>query len=130
MTYILDTHTLIWFLAKDSRLGKRAKETLLNLSDIKLVIPAIVLAEVKYLIDIGKIRVNWIQIEELLLGSPDVSFFSIDFDIVASMPSGLEIHDALIVATAKVLEESLNEEVILLSRDEEIASSDLVKTLW
>lgn len=129
MTYILDTHTLIWFLAKDSRLGKKAKEILLTPS-IKIVIPAIVLAELKYLIDIGKIKINWIQIEKLFLGSHEISFFSIDFDIIASMPSGLEIHDALIISTAKVLEESLNEEVILLSKDEEITSSGLVKTLW
>jgi PIN domain nuclease of toxin-antitoxin system len=130
MTYILDTHTLIWFLAKDSRLGKGAKDVLLSVSEIKIILPAIVLAEIKYLIDVGKIKTDWIQIEELLLDRSNISFFSMDFDIITSMLSGMEIHDALIVATAKVLKENFDEEVILLTRDEEITSSGLVKTLW
>ncbi|MCL6642560.1 MAG: PIN domain-containing protein, partial [Candidatus Bipolaricaulota bacterium] len=48
MIYVLDTHTLVWFLEANRRLGKRAKSVLLK-ADTEIVIPAIVLAESKFL---------------------------------------------------------------------------------
>lgn len=48
MVHIIDTHALVWFLEGNEKLGRKALKVLKN-SREKLVIPSIVLAEVKYL---------------------------------------------------------------------------------
>ena len=51
MIYIADTHSLIWFLAEDSNLSKKAKE-IFDYAEIgknAIVIPTIVLAELLYM---------------------------------------------------------------------------------
>lgn len=45
-TYVVDTHALVWYLTGDRRLGPQA-EAVLNDPDVTLIIPAIVLAEIK-----------------------------------------------------------------------------------
>lgn len=47
-TFVVDTHALVWFLARDARLSERAR-TVLQDPAVRLIIPAIVLAEIKYL---------------------------------------------------------------------------------
>ena len=51
-------------------------------------------------------------------------------DIVDHMPAGLNIHDALICATALFYRDSLGEEVQIVTRDERIAEARLVETVW
>jgi PIN domain nuclease of toxin-antitoxin system len=46
--YVVDTHALAWYLDDDPRLGSQA-ELVLDNDDVRLIIPAIVLAEIKYL---------------------------------------------------------------------------------
>jgi PIN domain nuclease of toxin-antitoxin system len=46
--YIIDTHSLVWFLEKSPKLGKKARKALMD-SDSSLIIPTIVLAEIKFL---------------------------------------------------------------------------------
>ena len=48
MVYIVDTHSLIWFLTEDTQLSPKAKKVLEN-EDTEVIIPSIVLAEIKYL---------------------------------------------------------------------------------
>ena len=43
-----------------------------------------------------------------------------DEDVVERMPEGLNIHDALIVATGLVYKNILGQDVIMLTEDEEI----------
>jgi len=46
------------------------------------------------------------------------------------MPSGLDIHDALICATVLVGQDVLREEVRLITRDEVLVQAGLVQTIW
>ncbi len=46
--YIIDTHALVWFLEQSPKLGKNAKSVFLD-DDSILIIPTIVLAEIKFL---------------------------------------------------------------------------------
>ncbi len=52
-TFVVDTHALVWFLAHDSRLSEKAR-TVLQDPTVRLIIPAIVLAEIKYLSSKGR----------------------------------------------------------------------------
>ncbi|MEH2291852.1 type II toxin-antitoxin system VapC family toxin [Nostoc sp.] len=50
MKYVIDTHTLIWFLEGNSRLGANANAILSN-PDSQLVIPATTLAEAVWIVE-------------------------------------------------------------------------------
>ena len=56
--------------------------------------------------------------------------YPLDSNVVSAMPTKLDIHDSIICGTALVYSELLEEEVQVVSRDEEIVDSGLVKTLW
>ena len=47
MIYVTDTHSLVWFLANDSKLGKDALSAFRSADEG--IIPAIVIAEVLYI---------------------------------------------------------------------------------
>jgi PIN domain nuclease of toxin-antitoxin system len=53
MRYVVDTHTLVWFLEGNSRLGTNAKTILAN-PDSQLILPAIALAEAVWIVDRGR----------------------------------------------------------------------------
>ena len=48
MTHVVDTHALVFYLTEIERLGKRALAALRD-PDARLIIPTIVLSEIKYL---------------------------------------------------------------------------------
>ncbi len=49
---------------------------------------------------------------------------------LAYLPERLDIHDAIICSTALALENALGEEVRVITKDEEIKRSSLVKVIW
>lgn len=50
--------------------------------------------------------------------------------MVDKLPTTLGIHDAIIVATALVFRDILNESTAIITKDEAIAKSGLVATVW
>ncbi|MBI4171035.1 MAG: PIN domain-containing protein [Candidatus Aenigmarchaeota archaeon] len=88
--------------------------------------PTIVLCETLWLAEKGKIVVN---VKEMLSRFEETSNFIImplDLEIAKRMAEiqKLELHDRAIVATAQI------QDAIVLTKDEEIIKSGLVKTLW
>lgn len=129
MKYLADTHALIWYFAEDKRLGKKAKEVFLQAEKAKATIflPTIVLAEAEAIAHkYGYQRKFHTLIAKL---KERQNFVIYPFDQVVlwkyfqSKPS-LEIHDRVIVATAKVTES------IILTKDREIRKLKRVKTAW
>ena len=121
---IVDTHTLIWFIEKDPRLGNKANDILEDSSSV-LIIPVIVLCEFYYYLR-KKMKSGLYQnIEEKLKADPRTLIVPITADLVSKIPEKLEMHDGLIAA----LQTTLNNSVIL-SKDSQLAewnSSVLVK---
>jgi len=60
MIYVPDTHALVWYLTADKQLGKQAKAALASVDAGRhqAVIPVIVLAEIMYLEEHGRIQVK------------------------------------------------------------------------
>ncbi len=55
MKYVTDTHALVWYFAKDRRLGKRAYNAFEgSVSKNIIVVPIIVLAEIMYISKKGR----------------------------------------------------------------------------
>lgn len=130
MNCVIDTHTLVWYLAGDARLGKKAKEVLTNNEGVSIYIPTIVIAEIAYLQQKRKLTVNIEDVKVNLLSSSNVTLYPLDMSVIDEFPIGFEIHDAIIIATAKVLGKITTEEVRLITKDEEIIKSGTVLTLW
>ena len=128
MIYVIDTHALIWFLEGSKRLGGEARQILRD-ENQHLLIPSIVLAEAKDLATKGKIRLAFEAILEAIT-DPRCLVYPLDMAVVRAMPSNLDIHDAIICATALVYQKTMNEEAALITRDEALVKSKLVKTVW
>lgn len=128
MTYIVDTHIFIWFLDKNKKLKPQHYQILINKGS-NFVFPAIVLAEIKHLISIKRINIDFDMVLEYLSESENCVVYPVDEDVVQKMPDGLNIHDALIVGTGLVYKNILREEVSILTEDEEIATSGILPVI-
>ncbi len=125
-TLIVDTHALAWFVSRDRRLGAKAR-TVLRDPNVRLIIPAIVLAETKYLAHKGRLTQSLDEVLRVINSDPRCTIYPVDLSVVSKAPLGLDIHDSLIVGTAMVQREAI---AGILTRDEAITSSGLVPTLW
>ena len=125
-TFIVDTHALAWFVSRDRRLGAKAR-TVLRDPNVRLIIPAIVLAEIKYLGHKGRLTQTLDEVLRVINSDPRCTIYPVDLSVVSKAPLGLDIHDSLIVGTALVQRKAITG---ILTRDEAITSSGLVPTLW
>ncbi|GIK43358.1 MAG: hypothetical protein BroJett011_71910 [Chloroflexota bacterium] len=125
-TFVVDTHALVWFISGDNRLSDKAR-TILRDPTVQLIIPAIVLAEIKYLAGKGRFAQTLEQVLLILNTDPRCLIYPIDLTAVQYMPADLDIHDALIVGTA-LAQPFLVDGV--LTRDEAITTSNLVTVVW
>lgn len=129
MIYVCDTHPLVWFLERNSRLSAVARVAIKSPDDA-LVVPTIVLAEIWHLSGRGRIEVSLEGIREKILSASNCRVHSFDGAVLDLMPRGYEIHDAIIVATVRLLSSALDEPVQLITCDEQITEGGLVKTVW
>lgn len=125
MTYIVDTHVLIWFLDKNKRL-KPLYHQILTDGGNNFVFSAIVLAEIKYLFSIKRISIDFERVIDYLSQAENCIIYPVDEDVVENMPVGFNIHDALIVATGLVYKNVLREKVKILTEDKEIIKSNVL----
>ncbi len=125
-TFVVDTHALAWFVSRDRRLGAKAR-TVLRDPDVRLIIPAIVLAEIKYLAHKGRLTQSLDEVLRVINSDPRCTIYPVDLSVVSKAPLSLDIHDSLIVGTALVQREVITG---ILTRDETITSSGLVPTTW
>jgi len=125
-TYVVDTHVLAWFIGRDPRLPERVRSILRD-PTVRLIIPTIVLAEIKYLAYKGRLIHTLDDVLRVLGLDPRCLVYPIDLSVVNSAPLGLDIHDSLIVGTALVQLDAVDG---ILTRDEAIARTGLVATVW
>ena len=129
MTYIVDTHSLIWLLETNRRLSPRAREALKDQA-ATMVIPTIVLADIAFLASRGRIGTDLPRVFAHISGAANCVVYPFDETVLKHLPTALEIHDAIIVATALVLRDAQPEPVSVVTKDKEIATSGLVGVIW
>jgi len=125
-TYIVDTHALAWYLDDDPRLGAQA-EAVLDDPHVRIIVPAIVLAEIKYLVHKGRLAQTLDDVLRVINSDPRCIIYPVDLSVILAAPVDLNIHDSLIVGTALVRREIVDG---ILTRDEAIVASGLVPTVW
>lgn len=129
MKYVPDTHALVWFMRADVKISEPARNALRDpTADIS--IPAIVLAEVRFLSLRGRIQVSLTDVLDLIRQDSRVTVLPLSDRVVAHMPKELNIHDGLIVATALYVAEATGDPVAVITKDRQIRDSGLVPTVW
>lgn len=129
MRYVVDTHALAWFFANDRRLGEAAAAILDDRSSL-LVIPAIVLAEIKHIADRERIAVTFSAVMEALNRMLNCVIVPLDAAAINRAPAELDIHDGLIVGTALYCRAYFADEVVVLTRDARIVQYGAIPTRW
>lgn len=129
MTYIVDTHAIIWLLEDDMRLSRAASDVLDD-KDSQFVLPTIVLAEIAFLYARQRITIGLPGVFAHITDAANCAVYPLDEVVVQHLPNKLNIHDAIIVATALTLRDELGEDIAVITKDAEITSSGLVKVIW
>jgi PIN domain nuclease of toxin-antitoxin system len=129
MTYVTDTHPLVWLLANSSRLSPTARG-LYHDPNVRIVIPTIVLVEIRFLYSRGRITVDLPTALAQISNAGNCLIHSLDERVVDLLPTSLDIHDAIIVGTALIYRDLLGEATALITRDAEITSSGLISVVW
>ena len=129
MTYVLDTHAIIWYLADDRRLGPAARRILQDGAS-RLIVSAIVLAELKHLAAKVRVPFSFGDILTALMADPRCQFYPLDVFTIRHVHETLDIHDALIVATGLFYREVFSEDVTILTADVKIRESRLLPVVW
>lgn len=126
---VLDTHALVWFLQKDARLPLTARKTILDPHSRKMV-PFLVCCEIHYLHSQGKFPLSAQDVLDKIGHTEDFDLVPHTADQIPHLKQELDIHDAIIVATAASLQKSEKGKVQIVSKDEKIRTHSPVPILW
>jgi len=127
--HVVDTHALLWHIEGSRELSDTARRVLADTPDA-LILPTIALAEARYVIARRRTPVSWRDLLDEVERDNRFSVHNLDLDIVRRAPEVLEMHDALICATALTLQEASGELVPVITKDRRIRDSGLVETVW
>lgn len=125
----IDTHALIWYLSRPSRLGRSAARLLrdADAGRAEILIPAIVAIELTLLREAGRDVVGMPQLEALVTAQPAFTVLPLDlrqageFILVGALQDPF---DRLVVAAARTAGAPL------VTADTTIEESALVETIW
>ena len=129
MILVADTHALVWFLEGSDRLSADARQALQS-ADADIVIPSIVLAEIVFLYGRKRSGIDLKMVLEHVSRTDNCTIYPLDETVVERLPIELDIHDAVIVATALVFRDVLGKDVALITKDAQIRQSNVVQTVW
>ena len=129
MIYTADTHSIIWFLTKDRKLGYEALKAFRSADEGKslVIIPSIVLAEIIYIIEFKGVNIQFSDITKKFEESMNYIIYNLNLEVLMEMEKYKklkDIHDRIIVATANLCKSKL------ITNDTEINKSEYVETVW
>jgi PIN domain nuclease of toxin-antitoxin system len=128
MNFVPDTHSLVWYFTDDLRLSRRALKSFEStVKEGQIIVPTLVLAEIMFIAQKGRVNLSFTETIARIEAMDNFEIAPLDLEVLRmadSIETPLEMHDKLIVATA------LCYDSILITRDEQIAKSKTVKTVW
>lgn len=129
MYYVADSHSLVWYLTDDKKLGQKALNLFLKADNGEaiIIVPTIVLAEIIYICERKKANLEIKDVINKIKHSLNYLSYNLDIETlekVISLKSLSELHDRIVVAIAKLLDATL------ITKDQQIIDSNFVKTIW
>jgi len=125
MNYVVDTHYLVWYIV--GRLPKKIDNLFKQVEQGQstVFVPTIVLAEILYLIKNHKIILNYSDLIRKIEISDNIVPIPLDISILKLLPEIdlSEIHDQIVVATAKLVNAKL------ITKDREIIESNIIECI-
>ena len=127
MKYLLDTHTIIWYLEDLPKIPLKTKE-IIELSDNDIYICSVSLWEIVIKMNLGKLKLS-LSLDELFtaIKNSDISILQIENEYMKKLSLLPDIHkdpfDRLVIATA------LAEDLTIITTDENIHKYD-VSWVW
>lgn len=127
---MVDTHSLVWFIAGDSRLSSTARSILANPGEgNRLAVPTIVLAEAWDLSRKKRVAVPYSQILRTVRASRSL-IWPLEVTTINRFPAQMpDFHDEIIVATALELQVSYSP-VSIITKDPRIRALGIVPCIW
>lgn len=126
--YVVDTHPLVWYFEASPKLSPVAKQTFdeIDRGESFGIVPTIVLAEIMHLSDKGRIPTGISETIVRLQKAVNFGIVSLDLQVLLLMVplATYELHDRVIVATAKSFEASL------ITKDKHIQETGIVSCVW
>jgi len=127
--YVVDTHSLVWFITEDDKLSKKAERVLdqAEAAEVEVLVPIIVLAETTYISQKKKVEITIDEVLERIRQGDGFAIVPFDFSIFQTtlkLPEDWEIHDRIIAATACYYGAKL------VTRDRVMRASDEIETVW
>ena len=120
-------YALIWF--GKPRLSENAKSALTD-TNAQIILPTIVLTEVIFLYAKKKTSVNLSTVLSQVANSSNCIVYPLDEEVVSRIPTDINIHDAIIAATGLVFKDLMGQDVAIVTKDELIRRSNLIRTIW
>jgi PIN domain nuclease of toxin-antitoxin system len=127
--YVTDAHGFLWFLSQDKKLGKNAVRIFRSCDIGKeiVVVPSIVLLECMYVCEKQRLELKFQEVMRKIQGTFNYPVYPLDEEVIMecqSIRQIAELHDRIIVATAKLLNAKL------ITKDANIIDSKIVETIW
>jgi predicted nucleic acid-binding protein len=97
---------------------------------VQVVVPTIGLAEITFLYARHRIAIDLPHVLAHMASAANCLVYPLDGAVVERLPTTLNIHDAIIVATALVFRDVLSESTAVVTKDADITASGLINVLW
>lgn len=126
---VLDTHACVFALTAPERLGAAARKLLKACESGRgtALIPAVVVAEIVLLRELGRIGLGLPELRTALARTPALRFLQMDLaqlDEFSALTAIREPFDRFIVSAARAVDATL------LTKDRGLADSGLVRVAW
>lgn len=126
--FVADTHSVAWYFTRSKKLSTAVLQIFRDSTKGKniIVVPTVVLAEIMDISEKKRIKVDYEQVLEKIDNSSNFEIYPLDVHVlrVTRNTPIPELHDRIVVATAKLLDAKL------LTKDKNIQKSGAVEVVW
>ena len=129
MRFLTDTHALLWWFIDSPKLSPKAFEIFAGCEkgENVIFIPSIVVAEALSIFDKKRISFDFKRLFKKIHESENFMIVSLDYHILLKMvdlKDVCELHDKIIVATAKYLN------LPIITKDRVLQNLSSINTIW
>ncbi len=127
-SFLLDTHTLVWFLSGNQSLSKKAKAIILDSSNSCFIsIASLWEIAIKINLEKLKIAIGFSELPSLLFNN-DIEILQISFEYISELITLESIHkdpfDRIIISQSK------KEKITWISKDQNFTKYKGLEVLW